>query len=60
MKKIIFSTALIIAVIMVVKQNSSSSDAKKLAITFEAKATATFPVQPISLLRKWQSNFLAK
>lgn len=60
MKKIIFSIALIIAVLIACKTNSGSSEAKKLVLNFEAKSNSTVSGTATFIEKNGKVTFVAK
>ncbi len=60
MKKIIFSIALLIAIIIGCKTNSNSNDAKKLNIVFESKSNSTVTGSATFTEKKGKVTFVAK
>lgn len=60
MKNIIFSTAIIIAMIMGCKTNSNSNDSKKLIITFEPKSNSTVSGTATFIEKNGKVTFVAK
>jgi Cu-Zn family superoxide dismutase len=60
MKKIIFSTAVIIAVLIGCKTNSNSSDSKKLIITFEPKSNSNVSGTATFIEKNGKVSFVAK
>jgi Cu-Zn family superoxide dismutase len=60
MKKIIFSTALIIAVLIGCKTNSNSDDSKKLVIAFEPKSNSNVSGTATFIEKNGNVTFVAK
>ena len=60
MKKILFSTALIIAVLIGCKTNSNSNDSKKLVITFEPKSNSNVSGMATFIEQNGKVTFVAK
>ncbi len=60
MKKIIFSVALIIAVIIGCKTNNNSSDSKKLNLVFESKSNSNVTGSATFIQKKEKVTFTAK
>ncbi|EIA07875.1 superoxide dismutase family protein [Flavobacterium frigoris] len=60
MKKIILSTALIIAVLIGCKTNSNSNDSKKLEITFEPKSDSNVSGTATFIEKNGKVTFVAK
>jgi Cu-Zn family superoxide dismutase len=60
MKKILFSTAIIIAVLIGCKTNSNSNDSKKLVITFEPKSDSNVSGTATFIEKNGKVNFVAK
>jgi Cu-Zn family superoxide dismutase len=60
MKKIIFSTAIIIAVLIGCKTNSTSNDSKKLIITFEPKSNSNVSGTATFIEKNGKVSFVAK
>lgn len=60
MKKIIFSTALIIAVLIGCKTNSNSDDSKKLVIAFEPKSASNVSGIATFVEKNGKVTFIAK
>ncbi len=57
MKKIIFSAALLIAVLIGCKTKSNSSDSKTLSLTFESKSNSAVTGTATFTEKKGQSDF---
>ncbi|MBC5838674.1 superoxide dismutase family protein [Flavobacterium muglaense] len=60
MKKIIISTALVVAILIGCKTNSSSSDSKKLEIAFEAKSNSSVSGTATFIEKNGKVTFVAK
>jgi Cu-Zn family superoxide dismutase len=60
MKKIIFSTAVLIAVLIGCKTNSNSNDSKKLVITFEPKSNSNVSGTATFIEKNGKVSFVAK
>jgi Cu-Zn family superoxide dismutase len=60
MKKIIFSTAVLIAVLIGCKTNSNSNDSKKLIITFEPKSNSNVSGTATFIEKNGKVSFVAK
>jgi Cu-Zn family superoxide dismutase len=60
MKKIIFSIALLLAIVLSCKTSGNSSDSKKLVIAFEAKSNSTVSGTATFIEKNGKVTFVAK